>query len=265
MGSEFKEFMRRFYNEFSQTINPDKEYEFTYPKLAKKRRSLDANAYFWLFLDQLAQTRKEDKNDLYRSFLREVGGVSEIVVIRKDAVQTFVDTWESYGIGYQCEVFENLQHKGAKNVIAYFGTSNEIWDKEKFSTLIDILIRECSLEGINTTELRQVSLYEDNSVSIMPPYVNGFDRYSNGYIKGWHKHHVFMGKNRQVSEKFGFFAWVPFDVHEAIHADRKLQMILMKAGEKAALTKLGWTLELFIDNIGKNYLTDEELKEIERK
>ena len=45
----------------------------------REKRSLDANAYFWVLVDRLAEKLRIPKTDIYRRYIREIGGNNETV------------------------------------------------------------------------------------------------------------------------------------------------------------------------------------------
>ena len=68
-------------------------------KEKKKRRSRDANAYFWEFLDQLATKMQIGKTELYRELIRDIGGVSTIICVKSEAAaDALIDGWKHNGI-----------------------------------------------------------------------------------------------------------------------------------------------------------------------
>ena len=44
-------------------------------KEKRKRRSMDANRYLWVLLDKLAEALNTTKEELYRLYVKRVGGV----------------------------------------------------------------------------------------------------------------------------------------------------------------------------------------------
>ena len=56
----------------------------------RKKRSLDANAYAWVLIDKIAQATGVPKTEVYRKVIREIGGVSEIVCVRTEAVDGWI-------------------------------------------------------------------------------------------------------------------------------------------------------------------------------
>lgn len=53
----------------------------------REKRSLDANAYFWVLVDRLAEKLRIPKTDIYRSYIREIGGNHEVVCVADSAVE----------------------------------------------------------------------------------------------------------------------------------------------------------------------------------
>ena len=137
-------------------LEPDKEYTITIAP-TKKKRSLDANAYFWEFLDQLAVKLNIDKFRIYRELIRDIGGVSDQLIMKNEAVQRFCDGWSKNGRGWFCDV-EGSRRVGWATVTAYYGSS--VYDTAQMSRLIDRLIWECNTVGIDTTDLKTKTLIE---------------------------------------------------------------------------------------------------------
>lgn len=137
-------------------IDPDKEYELTI-KEHRKKRSKDANSYFWEFLDQLAVKLNIDKFRIYRELIRDIGGVSTIICVKTEAVDALIEGWAHNGIGWFAEK-EESKLLGCTNVILYYGSST--YDTEQMSRLIDRLIWECQQVDIDTTDLRTKALLE---------------------------------------------------------------------------------------------------------
>jgi len=137
-------------------IDPDKEYELTI-KEHRKKRSKDANAYFWEFLDRLCFKLRIDKFDMYRELIRDIGGVSEVICVKAEAADRLIDGWKHNGIGWFAEK-EESKLKGCTNVILYYGPST--YDSAQMSRLIDRLIWECQQVGIDTTDLSTKALLE---------------------------------------------------------------------------------------------------------
>lgn len=119
------------------------EYEL---RKARKRRSLDANAYAWVLIDKIAAALNMPKVEVYRHTIREIGGVSAPTVVRNDALQFLERSWASRGIGWQTEILSPGPEYTTVNLI--IGSS--AYDTQQMSRLIDQLIQDAKALGIET-------------------------------------------------------------------------------------------------------------------
>lgn len=128
----------------------------------KEKRSLDANAYCWTLLDKLAKVSILPKEEIYRTLIRSIGGNSEVVCVKTEAVEKLCDGWRHNGIGWQTETFPS-KLKDCTNVILYYGSST--YTTEQMSRLIESVVAECEVQGIPTetpTELaNMLSLWKE--------------------------------------------------------------------------------------------------------
>lgn len=113
----------------------------------RERRSLDANAYCWALLGKLAAVLRIKKEDLYRQYIRDIGGNSETVCVQEKAVDKLVDGWRHNGIGWQTETMPS-KIKGCVNVTLYYGSST--YDTAQMSRLIDMVVQDCKDQNIET-------------------------------------------------------------------------------------------------------------------
>ena len=111
----------------------------------RQKRSLDANAYFWTLLDKLAEVLREPKEEIYRGYIKDIGGNSEIVCVLDGAVENLRKGWERNGLGWQTDVMPS-KIKGCTNVVLYYGSST--YDTKQMSRLIDLIIQDCKGCGI---------------------------------------------------------------------------------------------------------------------
>lgn len=69
--------------------------------------------------------------------------------------------------------------------------------------------------------------------SIMPDN----EIYSNVPIPYWHKHHIFEGRNRQNSDKYGLFVWLLPELHNmsnaGVHFNKNFDNWLKEIGQTA--------------------------------
>lgn len=120
----------------------------------REKRSLDANAYFWVLCDKLAEKLRKSKTDIYRELIREIGGVSETVCMINPAVERFRANWQAKGLGWQTEATES-KIEGCTNVTVYFGSST--FDKDQMARLLDLTIQECREQNIPTETPDQIA------------------------------------------------------------------------------------------------------------
>lgn len=113
----------------------------------KRRRSLDANAYCWVLINKLSEKLNITPTELYKHYVREVGGNCEYVCITKTAADSMKRLWESYGIGWQTEIFES-KISGCVNMRLIYGSSK--YNTKQMSRLIDLIVSDCREQGIQT-------------------------------------------------------------------------------------------------------------------
>lgn len=111
------------------------------------KRSKDANALAWVLIDKLAEKTRIPKTEIYRSAIKEIGGVSETVCVQDKAVDRLRSGWEKNGIGWQTDTMPS-KIPGCTNVILYYGSST--FDTSQMSRLVDLIIQECEQQGIPT-------------------------------------------------------------------------------------------------------------------
>ena len=145
--------------EFVNSLEDGKEYELDISKAVKKR-SNDANRYFWELVGKLSAKINVSPEDIYRTYIRDIGGNYEVMPIKDEAVETWQSIWKQRGIGWQCDVIGESKLRGYTNVICYYGSST--YDSRQMSRLIDLCIQDCKTQGIETmTPTELASLMEN--------------------------------------------------------------------------------------------------------
>ncbi|MBR5285459.1 MAG: hypothetical protein IKU30_01040 [Clostridia bacterium] len=119
------------------------------------KRSLDANALAWVFIDKLAEKMNLPKVEVYRNCIKEIGGVSDTVCVPNKAVDKLCEAWRKNGLGWSCETFES-KLPNCTNVILYYGSST--FDTATMTRFIDNLLQDCKAVGIDTTPLSEANL-----------------------------------------------------------------------------------------------------------
>ena len=127
-------------------------------KRAHKKRSLDANAYFWVLCDRLAEQTGLPKEEIYRHSIREIGGVSETYCGKKEAVERLCRAWEGNGLGWQAETYPS-KLEGCLNATLYYGSST--YDAKQMGRLIDKIVQDCRAVGIETMAPAELSALMD--------------------------------------------------------------------------------------------------------
>lgn len=128
----------------------------------RKKRSLDANAYFWVLCGKLAARNGVSKTDTYRELIRDIGGNYDVVCAQNETVETLCRWWALKGEGWITDVFPS-KIDGCSNIKLYCGSS--VYDTEQMSRLIDLTVQECKAAGIETMtpdELARLKAAWDN-------------------------------------------------------------------------------------------------------
>ena len=120
----------------------------------REKRSLDANAYFWTLVDKLAVKLNKTKTEVYRDAIRDIGGNSETVCVKNNAVKKLCSVWQNNGLGFQTETFTS-KIEGCTNIILYFGSST--FDTSQMSRLISNIVQDCEAVGIETKTPDQIA------------------------------------------------------------------------------------------------------------
>lgn len=127
------------------------------PKRAK--RSLDANAYYWVLIGKISEATGIPPKEVYRQMISDVGGNYEVVPIKDEAVERWIDIWQSNGIGWVCENLGPSKLDGYTNICNYFGSSQ--YDTVQMSRLIDLAVQECKQLNIDTLTPRELALLKE--------------------------------------------------------------------------------------------------------
>lgn len=127
-------------------LNPDKVYTLEF-KQAKKKRSLDANAYCWVLLGQLSKALRMPAEELYKEFIRKIGKYT-VLSIKNEALAIFEENWHKSGLGcFVVKISETADGKFSF-IKAYYGSSS--YDTAEMSFLLDEIVLECKEHGIET-------------------------------------------------------------------------------------------------------------------
>lgn len=135
----------------------DKTFEIKEHKISKKR-SLNANSYCWVLLQKMADVLNSTKEEIYKNAIKDKGSF-EILPIKNEAVNTFINAWQEHGIGWVCEVMGESKLDGYTNVIAYYGSST--YDTTQMAHFIDYIVEEAKRLNIETMTPKELELLKD--------------------------------------------------------------------------------------------------------
>lgn len=140
-----------------EAFEQDKEHDLLLKKRTRKR-SLDANAYFWTLVGKLAAKLKLKPDDVYRQYVPDVGDNYEIVPIKKEHIEDWNRMWCSGHIGRLTDDLGECRNiPGYHYIRCYFGQSD--YDTAQMSRLIEMVVDDCKAQGIETMtpdELRRL-------------------------------------------------------------------------------------------------------------
>ena len=118
-----------------------------------RKRSLDANRFAWALIEQITNKLQVQeprggwtKEAVYQGAIREIGGVTDTVYVKNEALDRFRENWGRNGTGWQSEILERREH--GTTLMLYYGSS--VYNASQMSQLINILIQEAESLGIPT-------------------------------------------------------------------------------------------------------------------
>lgn len=132
--------LRKHRQDLEQTLN------IVLEKYSKKR-SINANAYFWVLADKLAEKTGIAKEDIYLNSIKNIGGVSELYTGKDEAIKRLAESWNNRGLGWISDVFPTSTD-GYSTCILYYGSSS--YDSFQMYTLIQNIVQDCKEQEIET-------------------------------------------------------------------------------------------------------------------
>lgn len=112
-------------------------------KKHREKRSLNANSYCWVLLNEMANVLRTSKEEVYLQMLKRYGQVSVVSVV-EDATPTFLRAIKYYDIFNSSE----LNGKVFNHIKVYAGSST--FDSKEMAIFIDGVVSECKELGIET-------------------------------------------------------------------------------------------------------------------
>ena len=137
------------------TIDETKDYDISiFPKQVK--RSLTANAYFWVLLGKLCKTFHYDKDEKYKELIKECSAFYPYR-LSKEAYPRYKEIWESKGTGWVVEVLE--EEEDFVSIRSYYGSS--VYTQSEMSELTEALVRTCKENKIETLTPAEIARLEN--------------------------------------------------------------------------------------------------------
>jgi len=118
-------------------------------KQYRKKRSLNANAYLWVLLSEMAAALHTTKDELYIQMLDRYG-VFTFVVVKPSVVDRVKQEWRTVR-----ELGEiTVNGKTGIQLQCFFGSST--YSSKEMATLIDGVVSECEEMGIETMQKEEL-------------------------------------------------------------------------------------------------------------
>ena len=122
----------------------------------RKKRSLDANKYFWELLQKVCNYKNISTIEDYKRRVKELGIFKQFKIMAQD-VKTFEKIWTDRGIAWFCEIVDTdyIGNIEFRIINAYYGSSS--YNSKQMSRLIDNLVQDCKAVGIETKPQAEIN------------------------------------------------------------------------------------------------------------
>ena len=129
-------------------LSPDKKYALEI-KEHKEKRSLDANAYAWEIISEIAKAMGVAPNEVYRSAIKKSGGTFVVQPVKNEALEQWSRVW-CKGTGWMVDILGPAKKLEGYTVCqCWYGSS--VFDTAEMSHLIDNLVQDAKALGIDTS------------------------------------------------------------------------------------------------------------------
>ena len=126
------------------------EYELT---RARKKRSLDANAYCWVLINAIAQKIHEPPVEVYRRYIRDVGCRTSVVCVRVEDAEAEIQSFLQGHIGRMADIGES-KLPGCVTIHKKYGSSS--YDSRQMAAFIDSIVQDCLALDIETRPREEI-------------------------------------------------------------------------------------------------------------
>lgn len=120
-----------------------------------KKRTTNANNYFWKLLQELCDLAEIDTIEEYKRRVKELG-IFRRFKIETENIKTFEKMWTAQGIAWFCEIAdtEYIGDTEFKIINAYYGSSS--FNSKQMARLIDGVVQDCKVYGIETKSQKEI-------------------------------------------------------------------------------------------------------------
>ena len=124
-------------------------------KKYRKKRSINANNYFWKLLQKLCELAEIDTVEEYKRRVKELG-IFRRFKIETENIKTFEKMWATQGVAWFCEIAdtEYIGDTEFKIINAYYGSSS--FNSKQMSRLVDGVVQDCKVYGIETKTSEEI-------------------------------------------------------------------------------------------------------------
>ena len=129
------------------------EYEL---KQIRKKRSLDANSFFWKLTDEIAKALNTTKEQIYWNLVKRVGVFDTLQFADEESMNRFKANWQQNGLGWLTYTVDKDKHI----LQAYYGSSR--YNTQEMSRLIDEAVEEAKNLGIETLTPEELSRMKED-------------------------------------------------------------------------------------------------------
>ena len=124
-------------------------------ELYRSKRSLNANAYMWVLIGELAKVINEPRIEIYRQAIMDAGVMKPLVTkteLAQEVIKALTDT-KPTGTGDFAIAGNNKN--GWTEIYLYIGSSK--YNTKEMSMLIDYIVEECKEQGIDTKTPEEIA------------------------------------------------------------------------------------------------------------
>lgn len=122
----------------------------------KNKRSLNANNYCWVLIQEIADALGSTKEEVYKKFIKEKG-IFRTMTVDNKALNTLIYLWQDKGLGWVVDILDKKED--STEVILYYGTSS--YNSKQMATFIDYIVESAKEIGIQVISPEDLALLKE--------------------------------------------------------------------------------------------------------